>query len=185
MWENSTVRQKLVARQFFLYFRGSGIKVIIFGRVAIPISGKKKQHKHKLFGPDFPRTFLTLTPGCPGVKKFLPTTGAAGKNTFWCGRPRFSARTSMTRRVVEKLCTKKVRVDFLARKCICDATVLISGHTSRGHLEALSADWPRALGNPLQLWRNRSFRAALVRVRMIPVFDSDSSSGDRGVSLCF
>ena len=77
-------------------------------------SGKKKQHKHKLFGPDFPRTFLTLTPKCPGVKKFLPTTGAAGKRTFWCGRPRFSARTSMTRRVVEKLCTEKVCVDFLA-----------------------------------------------------------------------
>ena len=27
-------------------------------------SEKKKQHKHKLFGPDFPRTFLTLTPRC-------------------------------------------------------------------------------------------------------------------------
>ena len=39
--------------------------------------GRKKQHKHKLFGPDFPRTFLTLMPECPGVKKFLPTTGAA------------------------------------------------------------------------------------------------------------
>ena len=78
-----------------------------------PGSGKKKQHKHKLFGPDFPRTFLTLTPGCPGVKKFLPITGAAEKRTFWCGRPRFSARTSMTRRVVEKLCTKEVCVDFL------------------------------------------------------------------------
>ena len=77
-------------------------------------SGKKKQHKPKLFGPDFPRTFLTLTPECPGVKKFLPTAGAAGKRTFWCGRPRFSARTSMTRRVVEKLCTKRVCVDFLA-----------------------------------------------------------------------
>ena len=35
-------------------------------------SGKEKRHKHKLFGPDFPQTFLTLTPGCPGVKKFLP-----------------------------------------------------------------------------------------------------------------
>ena len=79
-----------------------------------PISGKKKQHKHKLFGPDFLRTFLTLTPECPGVKKFLPTTGTAGKRTFWRGRPRFSARTSMSRRVVEKLCTKKVCVDFLA-----------------------------------------------------------------------
>ena len=79
-------------------------------------SGKKKQHKHKLFGPDFLRTFLTLTPGCPGVKKFLPTTRAAGKRTFWCGRPRFSARTSMTRRVVEKLCPRKVCVDLLRRK---------------------------------------------------------------------
>ena len=75
---------------------------------------EEKQHKYKLFGPDFPRTFLTLTPECPGVKKFLPTTGATGKRTFWCGRPRFSAWTSMTRRVVEKLCTKKVCVDFLA-----------------------------------------------------------------------
>ena len=72
-----------------------------------PKSGKKKQHKHKFFGPDFLRTFLTLTPGCPGVKTLLPTTGAAGKRTFWCGRPRFSARTSMTRRVVEKVCAKK------------------------------------------------------------------------------
>ena len=74
---------------------------------------QEKQHKPKLFGPDFPRTFLTLTPGCPGVKKFLPITGAAEKRTFWCGRPRFSARTSMTRRVLQKLCTKKVCVDFL------------------------------------------------------------------------
>ena len=77
-------------------------------------SGKKKQHKHKLFGPDFPRTFLTLTPERPWVKKFLPITGAAEKRTFWCGRPRFSARTSMTRRVLEKLCTKKVCIDFFA-----------------------------------------------------------------------
>ena len=78
--------------------------------------GKKKQHKHKLFGPDFPRTFLTLTPGRPWVKKFLPSTGAAEKRTFWCGHPRFLAWTSMTRRVFEKLCTKKVCVDFLAPK---------------------------------------------------------------------
>ena len=43
---------------------------------------EEKLHKHKLFGPDFPRTFLTLTPGCPGVKKFLPITGAAEKRAF-------------------------------------------------------------------------------------------------------
>ena len=81
---------------------------------SLTFQGRKKQHKHKLFGPDFPWTFLTLTPGCPGVKKFLPATGAAGKRTFWYGRPRFSAWTSMTRRVVQKLCTKKVCVDSLA-----------------------------------------------------------------------
>ena len=68
--------------------------------------------KHKLFGPDFPRTFLTLTPGRPWVKKFLPITGAAEKRIFWCGRPRFLARTSMTRRVFEKLVQKKFALIF-------------------------------------------------------------------------
>ena len=77
-------------------------------------SGKKKQHKRKFFGPNFLRTLPTLTPGCLGVKEFLPITGAAGKPNFRRGRPRFSARTSMTRRVLEKLCTEKVCVDFLA-----------------------------------------------------------------------
>ena len=79
------------------------------------LSGNKKQHKRKFFGPNFLRIFPTLTPGCPRVKKFLPITGAAGKPAFRCGRPRFLARTSMTRRVLEKLCTEKVCVDFLAR----------------------------------------------------------------------
>ena len=67
------------------------------------------------FGPEGPKVVDPSVAG-PGVKKFLPTTGSAGKCTFWCGRgrPRFSARTSMTRRVVEKLCTKKVCVDFSA-----------------------------------------------------------------------
>ena len=86
-------------------FQKVEIATISVRMVKVLYAGKKK-HKHKLFGPDFPRTFLTLTPGCPGVKKFLPITGATGKRTFRCGRPRFSARTSMTRRVVEKLCTK-------------------------------------------------------------------------------
>ena len=106
------------------------------------ISGKKKQHKHKLFGPDFPRTFLTLTPGCPGVKKFLPITGAAEKRTFWCGRPRFSARTSMTRRVLKKLCTKKVCVAFLAPKIHTPKKLrdLLSMGTEAGLLRHLMAD---------------------------------------------
>ena len=55
---------------------------------------RKKQHKHKFFGPDFPRTFLTLTLECPGVKKFLPATGpqenalfGADVHDFRRGRP--------------------------------------------------------------------------------------------------
>ena len=85
-------------------FAGTGKRLM---QVMSHRSGKEKQHKHKLYGPDFPRTFLTLTPGCPGVKKFLPITVAAEKRTFWCGRTRFSVRTSMTRRVVQKLCAQK------------------------------------------------------------------------------
>ena len=50
-------------------------------------TGKTKQHRHKLFGRDFPRTFLTLPPECPGVKEFLPI-GARTK-------PYFLGRTSM------------------------------------------------------------------------------------------
>ena len=68
--------------------------------------------KHELFSPDFPRIFLTLTLGCPWVKKCLPITGATEKRIFWSGRPRFWARTSITRRVLKKLCAKKVCVYF-------------------------------------------------------------------------
>ena len=64
--------------------KGGGSKLFFFGAEMSSkiIFREEKQHKHKLFGPDFPRTFLTLTPECPGVKKFLPTTGAAGKTHF-------------------------------------------------------------------------------------------------------
>ena len=50
--------------------------------------------------------FLTLTPRCLAVKKFLRITGAAGKHTFWCRRPRLSAQTSIARRVHKKLCVR-------------------------------------------------------------------------------
>ena len=53
-----------------------------------------------------------------GVKKFLPTTGAAGKRIFQCGCPRFSAQTSMTRGVLEKLYPEKVCVAFLVPNAI-------------------------------------------------------------------
>ena len=93
-------------------------------------SGKKKQHKHKLFGPDFPRTFLTLTPGRPWVKKFLPITGAA-ENTH------FLVRTSTIFGAdVHDLCTKKVCVDFLAPRqgfAVQQAHSCMS-HFSRRHL---------------------------------------------------
>ena len=44
-----------------------------------------------------------------GVKKFLPTTRAAGSQPFRC-----LARTSMTRRALVKLCAEKLRVGSLA-----------------------------------------------------------------------
>ena len=57
-------------------------------------SGKKKQHKHKLFGLEFLRTFPTLTPDDPGSKSFSPPPGpqenalfAADVHDFRCGRP--------------------------------------------------------------------------------------------------
>ena len=46
------------------------------------------------------------------------------RNTFWCGRPRFLLRTSMTRRFLEELCPKKVCVGFL---------VPTFGESSRGN----------------------------------------------------
>ena len=46
-------------------------------------SVEKKQHKHRLFGPDFTRTFLTLTPGCPGAKKFLSPPPGPQKNALF------------------------------------------------------------------------------------------------------
>ena len=56
-----------------------GCPVKLLGRLLLQRSGKKKrEQKHKLFGPNFLRTFVTLTPGCQGVKKFLPITRAAG-----------------------------------------------------------------------------------------------------------
>ena len=56
--------------------------------------GRKRGPKRVIFGH---KKFSLLFFSCP---------------YFWCGRPRFSARTSMTRRVVEKLCTKKFALIF-------------------------------------------------------------------------
>ena len=44
--------------------------------------GKKKEHKHELFGPNFLRTFPTLTLGCPGIKTFSPSPGPQKKALF-------------------------------------------------------------------------------------------------------
>ena len=65
------------------------------GEVLLPIfQGRKNSIGHKLFGPDFPRTFPTLTPGRPWVKKFLPSPGpqknalfGADVHDFRRGRP--------------------------------------------------------------------------------------------------
>ena len=79
------------------------------------LQGRKSSININFFGPDFLRTFLTLTPGRPWVKKLRPITGTAEKPAFWSGRPRFSARTSMTRRVSTNFVQKKrFAFDFLA-----------------------------------------------------------------------
>ena len=73
--------------------RGGGLNFFFSGPKCPP--REKKQHdKHKLSGPNFLQTFLTLTPGCPGVKKFLPSPGpqenalfGADVHDFWRGRP--------------------------------------------------------------------------------------------------
>ena len=53
-------------------------------REGIPelVQGRKKQHKHRLFGPDFLRIFLTLTPGCPGGQKVSPHHRGRRKTHF-------------------------------------------------------------------------------------------------------
>ena len=84
LWQTSTVAWSWQADPRYAPRRDI---VVIFRECCVCLfklieSGKKKQHKHKLFGPDFPRTFLTLTPGGPWVKKFLPITGAAEKTHF-------------------------------------------------------------------------------------------------------
>ena len=62
----------------------------------------RKRHKHKLFGPDFPRIFLTRTPGCPGVKKLLPPPGPQETHTPCCGRPRFFRAACLQNETVPK-----------------------------------------------------------------------------------
>ena len=42
----------------------------------------REQHKHKLSGLNFLRTFLTLTPGCPGVQKVSPHHRGRRKTHF-------------------------------------------------------------------------------------------------------
>ena len=75
----------------------------------------KEQHKHKLLGPDFPRTFLTLTPGCPasGVKKFLPT-GTAGNAVLGADVRDSRRRRPWPDRLTKNVLQKKVCVDFSA-----------------------------------------------------------------------
>ena len=51
--------------------------------------GKKRQHKHKLFGPDFPRTFLTLTP------RWMPRGQKVSLHYRGRRKTHFLVRTSM------------------------------------------------------------------------------------------
>ena len=51
------------------------------------IQGRKKQHKHKLFGPDFP--IPDPYARMPSGHKVSPHHRGRRKRTFWRGRPRF------------------------------------------------------------------------------------------------
>ena len=62
---------------------------------------------------DFPADVQTLTRRCLEVKSFSPLPGPQGKQSFRCVHPQFLARTSMTRRVLEKVCAEEVCVYFL------------------------------------------------------------------------
>ena len=53
-----------------------------------------------------------LRPDAQGSKSFSPPLGPQETAPFWCGRPRVWARTSTTRRVVEKDCTKHCALIF-------------------------------------------------------------------------
>ena len=64
------------------------------------------ERKQELFGANFLRIFLTLTPTCPGAKKFLPITAAAGKRTS-CGRPRFRGGRPQSERFSKSFVQKK------------------------------------------------------------------------------
>ena len=81
----------------------------------IACSGKerrKQQHEHEHFGADFR---VDISDPCARI------TRASGKHCSWCGHPRFSARTSMTRTVTEKVCTKEFGLTFRPpeKPCTC------------------------------------------------------------------
>ena len=74
----------------------------------LPISTQgQKQHKRELlwfeFSADIPDPYAWR----PRVQKVSPHHQGHRKHTFWCRRPRFSVRTCMTRRVLEKLLSRK------------------------------------------------------------------------------
>ena len=71
--------------------------------------------------------FVTLMPRWSGVK-VSPTAGAAGTQTSWRGRPRCFARTSMARRVLQKLCPENVCIDFLVPEL--GQGLLLAAHAS-------------------------------------------------------
>ena len=73
--------------------------------------------------PDFPQTVLTLTPGCPGVKKFLPTTGPEETHFLVRTSTIFGADVHDPKGCRKTLRTKKVCVDFLAPSTVSGSTV--------------------------------------------------------------
>ena len=83
-----------------------------YGCIKLPRSlrnlcqGRKRQKKHKRFGPNFPADVPDPYARIPrGFKRFLPIAGAAGRHGYWCG-------TSLTRRALGNLCPEKDCVNF-------------------------------------------------------------------------
>ena len=101
-----------------MHFWRFGIPGLCRGTGRLQSSGKKKQHKHKLLGPDFPRT-RPLRLDAQGSKSFSPPPGpqenalfGADVHDFWRGRPRFLARSPRPEGLLKKFVQKSLRWFF-------------------------------------------------------------------------
>ena len=135
---------EVTSRKFHLHLH-SVIVLELISRVQCNyFQGRKKQHKHKLFGPDFPRTFLTLTPGRPWVKKFLPITGAAEKRTFGADVHDFRRGRPWPEAFSKNFVQKSLRWFFgpyIWMECNCNSLRSRPSALMQGHLQLHSCNF--------------------------------------------